>query len=71
VARGIDGPELEELEEITKLNPRIDEAYAALEWHLTRDPSAGLPIPVSNTSFFLYKQSHHSPLTVPGIAGLF
>ena len=71
VRRGIGEPELEELEEITKLNPRIDEAYAALEWHLTRDPSAGLPIPVSNTSFFLYKQSHHSPLTVAGIAVIY
>jgi hypothetical protein len=67
VRRGIGQPEVEELEEITKLNPRIDEAYAALEWHLARDPSAGLPIPVSNTSFFLYKQSHHSPLAIPGI----
>jgi hypothetical protein len=67
VRRGIGEPELEELEEITKLNPRVDEAYAALEWHLTRDPSAGLPIPVSKTSFFLYKQSHHSPLAIPGI----
>jgi hypothetical protein len=26
-----------------------------------------LPIPVSKTSFFLYKQSHHSPLAIPGI----
>ena len=67
VRRGIGEPELKELEEITKLNSRIDEAYAALEWHLTRDPSAGLPIPVSNTSVFLYKQSHHSPLAIPGI----
>jgi hypothetical protein len=71
VSRGIGEPKLEEVEEITKLNPRIDEAYAALEWHLTRDPSAGLPIPVSNTSFFLYKQSHNTPLTVPGIAVIY
>jgi hypothetical protein len=27
-----------------------------------------LPIPLSNTSFFLYKQSHHTPLTIPRIA---
>ena len=67
VRRGIGEPELEELEEITKLNPRLGEAYAALEWQLSRDPSAGLPIPVSNTSFFLYKQSHNAPLTIPRI----
>jgi hypothetical protein len=71
VRRGIGEPELEELEEITKLSPRIDEAYAALEWHLTRDPSAGLPIPVGNKSFFLYKQSHNAPLTVPKIAVIY
>jgi hypothetical protein len=71
VRRGIGEPKLEEVEEITKLNPLIDEAYAALEWHLTRDPSAGLPIPVSNTSFFLYKQSHITPLTIPGIAVIY
>jgi hypothetical protein len=68
VRRGIGEAELEELEEITKLNPRIDEAYAALEWYLTRDPSAGLPIPVNNRSFFLYKQSHNAPLSIPKIA---
>jgi hypothetical protein len=71
VRRGIGDPGLDELEELRKLNPRIDEAYAALEWHLTRDPSAGLPIPVSNTSFFLYKQSHNGPLTIPGIAVIY
>ena len=71
IRRGIGEPELEGVEEITKLNPRIDEAYAALEWHLTRDPSAGLPIPVSNTSFFLYKQSPNIPLTIPGIAVIY
>jgi hypothetical protein len=27
-----------------------------------------LPIPLSNTSFFLYKQSHNAPLTIPRIA---
>jgi hypothetical protein len=71
IRRGIGEPELEGVEEITKLNPRIDEAYAALEWHLTRDPSAGLPIPVSNTSFFLYKQSPNIPLTIPEIAVIY
>jgi hypothetical protein len=71
VRRGIGEPELNELEEVIKLNPRIDEAYAALEWHLTRDPSAGLPIPVSNTSFFIYKQSNNRPLTIPGIAVIY
>jgi Protein of unknown function (DUF4065) len=71
VRRGIGGPELEKLEELVKLNPRIDEAYAALEWHLTRDPSAGLPIPVSNTSFFIYKQSNNRPLTIPGITVIY
>jgi hypothetical protein len=71
VRRGVGEPDLEELEELTKLNPRIDEAYAALEWHLTRDLSAGMPIPVTNTSFFLYKQSHSSALTLPAIAVLY
>jgi hypothetical protein len=71
VRRGVGEPNLEELEEFTKLNPPIDEAYAALEWHLTRDLSAGLPIPVSNTSFFLYKQSHSGPLTIPAIAVIY
>jgi hypothetical protein len=71
IRRGIGEPELEGVEEITKLNPRIDEAYAALEWYLTRDPSAGSPIPVSNTSFFLYKQSPNIPLTIPGIAVIY
>jgi hypothetical protein len=71
VRRGIGEPELEELEELIKLNPRIDEAYAALEWHLTRDPSTGLSIPVSNTSSFLYKQGKNGPLTIPEIAVIY
>jgi hypothetical protein len=71
VRRDIGEPELEDIEELAKLNARIDEAYAALEWHLTRDPSAGLPIPVSNTSFFLYKQSYNGPLTIPAIAVIY
>lgn len=71
VRRGIGEMEIEELEEITKLKPYIDDAYSALEWYLTRDPSAGLPIPVGNTSFFVYKQSGHSPLDIPGIVVIY
>ncbi len=71
VRRGVSEPELKEFEELTRLNPRLDEAYAALEWYLARDPSAGLPVPVSNTSFFLYKQSDNSPLSLPSIAVIY
>ncbi len=71
VRRGLGEPDLRELEELTRLNPRIDEAYAALEWHLARDPSAGLQVPVGGASFFLYKQSGHSPLTLPSIAVIY
>lgn len=71
VRRGVTKPDLKELEELAGLNPRLDEAYAALEWHLARDPSAGLQVPVSNTSFFLYKQSGNGPLTLPSIAVIY
>lgn len=58
---------LKEIEELSALNPRIDEAYAALDWHLSRDLSIGIPVPVSNASFFAYKQSGNGPLSLPSI----
>jgi hypothetical protein len=48
-----------------------NEKRAARRPPLSRDPSAGLPIPLSNTSFFLYKQSHNAPLTIPRIAVIY
>ncbi len=71
VRRGTNDPDLKELDELARLNPRIEEAYAALEWHLTRDSSAGVPLPVVNTSFFLYKQRGNSPSTLPSIAAVY
>lgn len=60
-----------ELAELAALNPRIDEVYAALEWHLDRDPSAGVQVPVHGTSFFVYKQRGHEPLQLPSITVVF
>lgn len=63
--------DLRELEELSALNPRIDEAYAGLEWYLARDLSVGVQVPVSNTSFFLYKQNGNGPLTLPSILAIY
>jgi Protein of unknown function (DUF4065) len=62
---------LKELEELSALNPRIEEAYAALDWHLSRDLSIGIQVPVSNASFFAYKQSGNGPLSLPSILVLY
>jgi hypothetical protein len=62
---------LKELEELSVLNPRIDEAYAALDWYLSRDLSIGVQVPSSNTSFFLYKQSGKNCFSLPSILVLY
>jgi Protein of unknown function (DUF4065) len=62
---------LKELEELSALNPRIDEAYAALDWYLSRDLSIGIQVPVSSTSFFAYKQSGNNSLSLPSILVLY
>jgi hypothetical protein len=62
---------LKELEELSALNPRSDEAYAALDWYLSRDHSIGIQVPVSNASFFVYKQSGNNFLSLPSILVLY
>ena len=71
VRRGANDPDLRELDELARLNPRIEEAYAALEWHLARDPSAGVPVPVGDASFFVHKQGGNGALMLPSIAAVY
>lgn len=43
------------------------EAVEAALWHLNHDPSIGVSLPVSDASWFIYKQAQHQRLAVPEV----
>jgi hypothetical protein len=60
-----------EMEELRELNPRIEDACKAVVWYLSREPSAGVPVPAGRESVFLHKQRGHRALDVPDICVLY
>lgn len=60
-------PNWKEMDELRELNPRIEEACKGLVWFLSREPSAGVPVPNGGSSVFFYKQTGSKSFDVPDI----
>lgn len=63
-------PADDEMVELTSLEAADTlklEAIEAVRWHLNHDPSIGISLPASDASWFIYKQAHHQPLSVPEV----
>jgi hypothetical protein len=60
-----------EVESMRQVNARLNDALEGLIWHLCHEPSAGISLPIDDSSWFVYKQRGNSIFELPDITALY